>query len=105
MDERDSTAALAAQPKHRGRLTLAATFHEHEAPNSGIALHGKHPRPTPKEISLNTGRFLLRRPQHAAGAPVAGFVTAASRAILAQRARIKRQTIEHRRLQHRKLAA
>jgi len=44
-----------------------------------IALHGIHPRSTPKRTNLSTG-ILLRRPaQHNAGVSVAGFVTAPHR--------------------------
>jgi hypothetical protein len=55
---------------------LAPAFHKNKTLNGGIALHGIHPRSTPKRTNLSTGRLLRRRAQHNAGAPVTGFVTA-----------------------------
>ena len=69
---------LTAQPKYPGGFTAAVALDKHELPDSGIDFHGKHPQPIPKEISLTTGRFLLRPHQQNAGAPVAYFVTAVS---------------------------
>ena len=55
---------LAAQPENPRRLTPAIPLDEHEMPNRGVDLHREHPRPTPKGISLATGRILLRPHQH-----------------------------------------
>jgi hypothetical protein len=51
-------------------------LNENKATNGGVDLHGKHPRPTPKAISLTNGRVLRRPRQQKANAPVAGFATA-----------------------------
>ena len=53
-----------------------AKLYDRKTPNGGIALHGIHPRSTPKRTNLSTGRLLRRPAQHNAGVPVAGFVTA-----------------------------
>lgn len=57
--------------------TTAVALNENKMPNGGIDFHGKRSRPTPKGVSLATGRFLLRPHRQYAGAPVAYFVTAA----------------------------
>jgi hypothetical protein len=67
---------LAAQTKHPGRFASAVAIGKHKAPNRRVGVRSKHPQPIPNAVTLSTGRILLRRAQHNADAPVAGFVTA-----------------------------
>ena len=48
---------LPVEPENPRRLATAVTLHEHKAPNGGITLHAKHPRPLPKEAALPTAGF------------------------------------------------
>ena len=116
MRQRPTVHAPAPPAAHRAAAGRARAFH----PQSQGRAHGWHrPRKTPILLATSCAPASNRAQTEASDGPKspqryhgglspvtpadANFGRAST--ILRQRERIKRQTIEHRRLQHRKLAA
>ncbi len=64
-----------ASPKSTCACPAAVALQKYKTANGGVDLHGKHPQPPPKRVSLTNGRILLRPRQHHAAASLAWFVT------------------------------